>query len=90
MKNSVIAGAVISSFPVIVLLRGCRDTWRLYERILLANCEDFDWSRYPADLPREPTVSDGEMWDLVGAADGNSVLVGEANLRKWIRAAKAH
>jgi len=42
MKNSVIAGTVLSSFPVIVLLRGCRDTWPQYERILLTNCQDFD------------------------------------------------
>ena len=89
MKNSVIAGTVLSSFPVIVLLRGCRDTWPQYERILLTNCQDFDQSRNPSELPREPTVSDGEMREVVGAADGNSVLVAETNLRKWIRAAQA-
>jgi len=56
MKNSVIAGTVLSSFPVIVLLRGCRDTWLLYERILLTNCQDFDQSRNPSELPRERVV----------------------------------
>src|SRR5881628_2442726 len=66
-KNSVIAWCCHVQLSVTLLLRSCWDAWRLYERILLTNCEDFDQSRDLSDLPREHTVRDGKMWGAGGS-----------------------